>query len=310
MCNWNWIRWGLFALCVWCFCGRTAVADVIDGPYGQSMDMKGTVYGWNNRNHYVTQTGSTDRDANTTWGLTGSIQGDMSATYDVSDGDVEVSGKLNVDYAGWAKVGLHTMRAYLVMNADVTGDAPAGDFFSRSGSRGSAHINMKSKDTLRLVFKGEGPVDNPLFNKVNMRYSYHLGLFTEGGIDRKRITTAHGSIRVDAEVMEFDAFGEKFNFSGFLQSERFLNEDRSTSFEGSAGVSFGWWYPSGGREGIEYNNGGTTRLESITFADGTTPESHGFDIEFASGAASPNLLNPGGDPSPVPEPSTFALLGI
>ncbi len=283
MCNRNWIRWGLFAWFAFCSCGQTAVAGVIDGPYGQWMDMQAQTLGWNNRNHYVTQTGSTDRDANTTWGLKGIIQGDMSATYDVTEDDINVSGKLKVDYAGWAKVGPHTMRGRLEMNAQMSGDPAAGGFFSRSGSRGTAHMNIESKDTLRLVFRGEGPVDNPLFNKVNMRYSYHLGLFTSGGIDRKRITTAHANLRIDAQVMQFDAFGEKFNFSGFVQSERFLDADRSTSFEGSAGVSFGWWFPRGGREGMLYNNSNTTRLESITFADGTTPESHGFDIEFASG---------------------------
>src|SRR5439155_18039678 len=34
----------------------------------------------------------------------------------------------------------------------------------------------------------------------------------------------------------------------------------------------------------------TLKLVSITFEDGTTPESHGFDLAFASGMPSPNLV--------------------
>ena len=44
----------------------------------------------------------------------------------------------------------------------------------------------------------------------------------------------------------------------------------------------------------------TMKFDSVTFTDGTTPESHGFEISFASGLPSPNLL-------PVPEPTTCTL---
>jgi hypothetical protein len=48
--------------------------------------------------------------------------------------------------------------------------------------------------------------------------------------------------------------------------------------------------------------GDTMSLESILLPDGTTPESHGYQLEFDSGLPSPNLT--------VPEPSTLVLLGI
>ncbi|WP_397569006.1 PEP-CTERM sorting domain-containing protein [Schlesneria sp. T3-172] len=47
----------------------------------------------------------------------------------------------------------------------------------------------------------------------------------------------------------------------------------------------------------------TLTLKSITFADGTTPESHGYSLIFGSGMVSPNV-------SSVPEPSTLALAGL
>lgn len=40
-----------------------------------------------------------------------------------------------------------------------------------------------------------------------------------------------------------------------------------------------------------FTSGHSLSLERIEFPDGTTPESHGFDIVFASGAISPNLLS-------------------
>lgn len=47
----------------------------------------------------------------------------------------------------------------------------------------------------------------------------------------------------------------------------------------------------------------TMTLKSITFADGTTPESYGYSLIFGSGMVSPNV-------SAVPEPSTLALVGL
>lgn len=47
----------------------------------------------------------------------------------------------------------------------------------------------------------------------------------------------------------------------------------------------------------------TMRFDSITFLDGTTPESRGYELEFESGHISPNLR-------PVPEPATIVLLGL
>jgi hypothetical protein len=53
----------------------------------------------------------------------------------------------------------------------------------------------------------------------------------------------------------------------------------------------------------------TLYLDSITFLDGTTPESHGWEILFESGIQSPNIAQLT-ESTAVPEPSTFALFGI
>ena len=55
-------------------------------------------------------------------------------------------------------------------------------------------------------------------------------------------------------------------------------------------------FTNGGTMSAQF--GGTAKLSSITFEDGTTPESHGFAISFASGTNSPNA---------VPEPSSTVL---
>ena len=55
--------------------------------------------------------------------------------------------------------------------------------------------------------------------------------------------------------------------------------------------------PSGAAYSDFYN---TFTLESITYADGTTPESHGYGISFGSGIQSPNI-------TAVPEPSSMVL---
>lgn len=49
----------------------------------------------------------------------------------------------------------------------------------------------------------------------------------------------------------------------------------------------------------------TMELASVTFPDGTTPESHGWDVVFESGMRSPNL-----PAAAVPEPSSITLISI
>lgn len=47
----------------------------------------------------------------------------------------------------------------------------------------------------------------------------------------------------------------------------------------------------------------TAFLDGVFLADGTTPESHGMSLVFASGVPSPNLVAN----AEVPEPASFAL---
>ena len=47
----------------------------------------------------------------------------------------------------------------------------------------------------------------------------------------------------------------------------------------------------------------TLLIDSITFPDGSTPESHGYQLEFESGHLSPNLRQ-------VPEPASATLAGV
>ena len=49
--------------------------------------------------------------------------------------------------------------------------------------------------------------------------------------------------------------------------------------------------------------GDTITFDSVLLPDGTTPESHGYSLTFASGMVSPNLVA-------VPEPSSLALCGL
>jgi len=49
----------------------------------------------------------------------------------------------------------------------------------------------------------------------------------------------------------------------------------------------------------------TLDLQAVTFTDGLTPESHGFDLIFGSGMSSPNL-----QVATVPEPASVALFSI
>ncbi len=71
------------------------------------------------------------------------------------------------------------------------------------------------------------------------------------------------------------------------------------------GLGLRIWGSTGGGSFIG-NFFNTMELQSITFPDGSTPEEHGLQLVLGSGLESPNLNST----SPVPEPSTFALLGI
>ena len=75
------------------------------------------------------------------------------------------------------------------------------------------------------------------------------------------------------------------SFSPGLQVEVPINQDFA-----SGPITFtlsGSWFVDGGRAASRGNH--TMTLERIEFLDGTTPESHGFDLVFDSGMTSPNI---------------------
>lgn len=174
----------------------------------------------------------------------------------------------------------------------------------------SDRFRLRGDGTLPIIGSGDEPVSLKLKFEFDGQFSHNLDSLTNSFVTgRAQLIFKHDDLlgAVDYNYGRdgyFEPVGDenvRFNatFSATLGSSPFDWLD----YRLTAGLQLqsqnGW---------IRGNFGNTAKLIGIEFEDGTTPEQRGFTIEFESGLTSPNLLRDDPPPTPVPEPSSVALL--
>lgn len=155
----------------------------------------------------------------------------------------------------------------------------------------SADIDVSAnfQDVYRLVGQGTVPFNSTVLN-----------LNLEGLFDSSTTATEFSQVRAKAFLKD-RATGDSFlvaeyargfgeekgtnDVSAFLSISKLLGPNQNTIINaGLRATGF-----ASGEASLKIGFGKTLTLESITFPDGSTPESHGFAIVFESGLVSPNL---------------------
>lgn len=184
----------------------------------------------------------------------------------------------------------------------------------------SAEANLYMRNGIYLQYTGEGEAPDVLGSGVDLHYR------VDGEASAVLTTTpynstswgsqASGSVSIGAKIYEFktgenSVFGEWLNGSSFtvgaVHKERVVldtvyDPDRSAIVRGN--VFFLNFNLSGSSTLGTFLNlwDHTVELTAVTFPDGSTPESHGFEVYFGNGLPSPNLQ--------IPEPTSALLAGL
>ena len=147
-------------------------------------------------------------------------------------------------------------------------------------------FNIESQGDLQLQFQvsesitGDGGSLNVNFRSTNSNGSQNTNLnFGEGSTD--------APLSIFSSI-QFDDASQLF-FSEYTVTGELISVGGSLTGDGSTIVN-------------EVDFSSSIEFRSILFEDGTTPESRGINLTFASGDISPNLI------STVPEPSTSVLI--
>ncbi len=137
----------------------------------------------------------------------------------------------------------------------------------------------------------------------------HFNLQFDGIISVQQghfVNSAYADLRLysgDFAVRRYGSTGDGSSGDIFTDSEFAISvrPDADSQYRVKYGLGWNLEVRSGSAAVLAAH---TLKLASVTFADGTTPESHGYSLVFDSGMPSPNLA-----PQEVPEPSSLALLG-
>jgi hypothetical protein len=164
-------------------------------------------------------------------------------------------------------------------------------------STSSVVVTSGWKDKFHLVGSGQLPAGSLNLN-FGMEGTFHSNLDQSQDISQSVMTvevedrvTGQSYGRVEYQ-QEWNGFNQTLTTSGpssvsaLLSITKLLGSDKSASYQARIRTE---GFMTGGR--LELVFGHTVRLQSITFPDGSTPESHGFEIVFDSGLMSPNLLS-------------------
>lgn len=163
-------------------------------------------------------------------------------------------------------------------------------------STSSVVVTSGWMDKLHLVGTGQLPAGSLNLN-FGMDGTFHSNLDQSQDISQSVMTvevedraTGQSYGRVEYQ-QEWNGFNQTLTTSGptsvsaLLSITKLLGSDKSASYQARIRAE---GFMTGGRLDLVF--GHTVRLQSITFPDGSTPESHGFEIVFDSGLVSPNLL--------------------
>lgn len=216
----------------------------------------------------------------------GNLGGLLSDSYVRIDGTATVSAEVLAIGKGY------TFGA--AFNATATGSVTKNDFTSFSAS--SISVKSGYKDRFRLVGEAQLPAGS-------VKLNFRLDGIGHTQLDQSQeISTSVISVHIEDRDtglpqgyfeyrQDWNKFNQTLTTSGqsnvsFLAAfTKTLGADRSGSFRiGFSGDGF----VSGGTMQAFFEH--TVRLESITFPDGSTPESHGLAIVFDSGLISPNRV--------------------
>ncbi len=123
-------------------------------------------------------------------------------------------------------------------------------------------------------------------------------LFFDGGSASAGLTAYSGS-----RAFAGDSFSEGTWNNVPVTGTLDLGDDRSAAYTVQLGGSAFAKYESSGTAFGVLNFANTVTFDAITFSDGSTPEDHGFTVQFDSGLDSPNLA----DTTTIPEPGSVLI---
>jgi hypothetical protein len=181
----------------------------------------------------------------------------------------------------------------LRVDAAAQGSIVKNDVTSFAGS--TIRTSTFWTDTARLEGQGQIPAGSLLFN-WKLDGEFHSALDQSQRLSSttmilkvvdSRTSQNLGTFEYRQEWNSWTQVTETFGARNVQAGLQFTLPLGSTGQPAQFGVTMsGECVTSGGTCSIEF--GKTLRLESITFPDGSTPESHGFAIVFDSGLISPN----------------------
>ena len=192
------------------------------------------------------------------------------------------------------------------LGVGVTGYGQGGWAFSPSGG---GEVSVSWTDEISLVYNGTG--QSTIFPGSSILLNYTLEGVLATSINGEKFP---GNGVHSAASINFSSLSKSISFASHRDRSDLEGQDAKISTQLSVAATIdpiwkvGFSTSLSAKANSSWGSGSasflnTLSFDSVTFLDGTTPESRGFDVIFASGIQSPNLTN-------VPLPSAFWLFGI
>jgi hypothetical protein len=244
-----------------------------------------------------------------------SYDGGFYANYDPTTGKLspwQLDGYIQINASATVRAAGGTLGLDLTNSTNVLIDPATSPIGGYAFSGFSSTAQVSQQDQINLTWTKTGPIPSEVQDLLTK--GLINGYLLEGSLQAGSPTGFYGNPEISATVgLTVDAinspvFSQELVGSGVDTITPTLSIGVPLKASGD-GVHFSTPTYSVGLQ-INVDNAGsgsfghTLAFQSLTFADGSTPEQRGFEVDFASGIESPNAA------ATAPEPSTLTLLGI